>query len=410
MNFKSMNHIAIGLVVAVAAAGIFSSCGKKAEASNRNMVVVFVTGDAHVVKPTGEVAATIGMVVNETDQIKTTTGSVDLQTRAGSAIRIREFTTVTVAGLEGPSGGNTKIQMNHGSLMANVNKASASDNFSVVTPTAVAGVRGTRFSVDVQDGQSPKVKVVDGKVALAPRIAALDNLSQEQIDSNPELKKLSELSATTEVVLADKTEATLNPELEKKVIAVNEVLEEAIAASAPKESEKAEPSAKAEKEAPKAAPAIVFNETQLKQIEKKSSDLNKVVESEKGNLVSTKEAVFTAQEQVDQETLVAVDPKIMEKVAGKEKVDTAALESIKNDRAKREEIVLKKIEEAAAGEDLKSDEAIKNHYDKLEMIILKNGEKISGAVIAQTGDVMVIHSSKGVRRVNKAEIEAQEFL
>src|SRR5512135_3669237 len=116
MNRQTAFKWVTGLLLSLAIAGITVNCGKKGEgAPERAMVVVFVSGDAKIVKAKGgDLPAKVGMIVSESDQIKTTAGSVDLQSRTGSAVRVREFTTITVAKLSGMDGGDTRLKMDHG--------------------------------------------------------------------------------------------------------------------------------------------------------------------------------------------------------------------------------------------------------------------------------------------------------
>lgn len=55
-------------------------------------------------------------------------------------------------------------------LVANVTKKKQSDNFNIVTPTVIAGVRGTRFLVEVIPNSSnlsvTRVSVLDGSVGI----------------------------------------------------------------------------------------------------------------------------------------------------------------------------------------------------------------------------------------------------
>lgn len=378
-----------GLLLIVALIGYTVACSQQTKKSDDTaMVITFVTGDAKIVHTAAstEDAAKIGMVVRESDQIKTTTGTVDLQSRTGSAIRVREFTTITVAKLAGTDQNETRIGMEHGGLLATVNKNTSNEEFNVVTPTAVAGVRGTTFSVDVEDGQRPRVKVVEGKVAMSPRIAALEEFTEEEIASSEELSKLAEIQAAGEIVLEDKTEGTLDEKLEAQVIKVNEALK-----IAKKEEKKIEDIA--------LSPEVTETVQLIKKVEKKEIAL-----------VETKEAEFTPQEEVEHQTLVVVESEVLAGVIDKGENSVESISKLKDIRAEKEEIILQKIEKAASQQKLESEEEIKKHYNKLELITLKSGEKISGAVIAQTGDLMVIHSADGVRRVEKSDVEAQEFL
>ncbi len=386
---RLLNKKITGLLLILAMAGYTVACSQQTKkADEAAMVVTFVTGDAKVVlASTGEEkVATVGMVVKEADQLKTTTGTVDLQTRSGSAIRVREFTSITVAKLAGKGGDETRLSMDHGGLLATVNKNTAQEEFNVVTPTAVAGVRGTTFSVDVEDGQRPRVKVVEGKVAMAPRISALEDYTKEEIASSPELTKLANLQTTAEIVLEDKTEGTLDESVEQQVIKVNEALTIA---------KKENKSMKEVALVPEVADVVKLSDR---------------MEKKEVALVETKEAEFTAQEEVEQQTLVTIESDILAGVLSDGENKASAVAQLKELRTAQEEVILEKIEKAASAQKLDSAEEIKKHYNKLEKISLKNGEEISGAVIAQTGDLMVIHSADGVRRVKKNEVESQEFL
>lgn len=376
-----------GLVLSLALALIAVQCGKKTEetAADRSMVVVFVTGDVRVIHTDtkAEEPLKVGNIVKANDQIKTSRGSVDLQTRTGSAVRIREYSTLTVASLAGASGGETRLSMKQGGILANVKKASASEEFNVVTPTAVAGVRGTKFSVQVAEDGGPRVKVVEGKVAMAPRVAALDNYTKEEIAADPTLTKLAEIEKA-EVILEDKTEGTLDPVLEAQVVEVNQAIE-----TAQKENKKVE--------------EVV--ET------KKVEELVTTVEENKAP-VQKEEVEITLQETVEHESLVIVDPTLLEKVNAstvKEDSNNQVADAIQMDRKAKEERILEIVKKEAEKQVFKTDEEIKEHYQTLETIILQNGEIISGAIIAQTGDVMMIHTTEKVRRVNKKDIKEQRF-
>lgn len=343
-----------------------------------SMVITFTSGEVKVVRDGKDVPAAIGMIVYEKDLIRTENGSVDLQTRTGSAVRVREMTTLTVAKIAGQDGGETRLSMDHGGLLANVKKASANENFNVATPTAIAGVRGTSFSVEVDPfSQTSSVKVLDGKVAMSPRIIALERATPEQIESTPGLKQMAELQKT-EVVLDEKTEGRLNPEIEKKVLAVNE----------------------ATAKAPEGRSEVVRRD-----VEAIVADIKKAGAT---NTVQKKEATITEQDVVERETLVAVKTDVLEKLESG-KGDESALRELKQIRQQKQEEVLKKIEESAKKVDLKDEKEIQQHYNKLELIVLRDGTRITGAVIAQTGDMLVIHTPQGVRRVSKSEVESQEF-
>ncbi|MBI3396484.1 MAG: FecR domain-containing protein [Spirochaetia bacterium] len=380
-------RIATGLVVFMGMAGL-TFCGKPTAEQSKSMVVVYTSGEAKLVRAGQEMPLQVGMIVKEDDTIKTTDhGTVDLQSRSGSAVRISEFTTVTVSKLAGGDSNDTKISMKHGGLLASVKKGSSKENFSVVTPTAIAGVRGTTFRVEVgaDPEVAPRVKVLDGKVAMAPRIAALDNVSKEQIAASPDLQKLASIEKK-EVVLDNQTEGTLDPKVQQQVKAANTAMESAV---------KAEP-AKLEQAAQQAAKA--------------TEELSK---TDSKPAVEKKEAAVTGQDLIDKATLVAVDVEVLDKVLKTGGTTTPAssnlVDELKQKREAKQEQVMKVIQEEASKKKLTSDKEIEQYYNKLETVVLKDGTKHVGAVIAQTGNILMVHTTTGVMQIEKGKVSEIQY-
>lgn len=71
----------------------------------------------------------------------------------GSVMRVMALAVIRV---EQPSSGGLSINVAAGKTFMKVKKGAGNQNFSVTTPTAVAGVRGTSFSVGVKGGKGAK--------------------------------------------------------------------------------------------------------------------------------------------------------------------------------------------------------------------------------------------------------------
>ncbi|MBX7058018.1 MAG: FecR domain-containing protein [Leptospirales bacterium] len=370
MRLKSVAFAGLILSLAVGAAAL--NCGKNdSQTAERSMIIVFASGEAVVVRGQNEMQAKVGMVVNENDTIKTTNGTVDLQTRSGSAVRIKNFTTVTIAKLYGEGSADTRLSMQHGSLMASVKRTSGSENFSVTTPTAIAGVRGTTFTVDAVEGESPRVRVLDGRVAVSPRIAALENLSQDQINGDQNLRNMQQIAQQHEVVVEDNSEATLDPRVNQGVLAANERLESAEAG-----------------QLNTAAPAA-------------NQQLQAALQVQAA--VHVEQAPVSADEMAERATLITVDSEIVGRLASG---DQSAVEDLRRDRDEKQEVVLNQIEQQASQTQLNNEQEIRQHYNRLETLNLKDGTQLTGAVIAQTGAVLVVHTPNGVKRVNTSQVES----
>lgn len=192
---------------------VFNACKKPTESSKAaatkgnspSAVVVFSVGEAKILHADlTEEKAALGASLKTGDKVSTKQKSkVDIQFADGSAIRISENSVIDFDALSINSHGNsdTRLALVSGKVFAKVNKASKEDQFSVVTPTAIAGVRGTSFIVDRSKSDKAVVKVLEGAVAVAPRVVVLEGLSDEEIAKDEDLKKIQQTVASSEIVL-----------------------------------------------------------------------------------------------------------------------------------------------------------------------------------------------------------------
>ena len=353
---------------------------KQITQEKNKLVITFVTGDVKIIRKdeqgkVQEIPAKMGMFVYEEDSIKTENGKVDLQTKTGSAIRVKEMTYLSVKSLSGDAGGETKLEMQNGNMIANIKKATTKEDFKVATPTAIAGVRGTTFAVEVDPFEKTStVKVLEGKVAVKPRVVALEKASKEEIEKNENLQSLKKL-VEKEVVVEENQTAQLDPSIEKKIVKLNEKAE-------------------------KSSIEDVAKSEEIKDLTKNVKETTQVVKTEKSEI--SPELI------VDKETMVTLNQEELKQIEQGQAVDQIFAKK-QEERKLKEEEILKKIEENASKKQLKTEKELKEHYKKLEVITLRNGKKINGTVIAQTENVMVIHTPQGVVRVNKNDVESQEF-
>lgn len=347
---KNTGSMIAGLLFGLAMTGLIFQCGQQTtETVENHLVIVYASGEALVEKAGEEIPARVGLKVESNDVIRTQSGTIDLQSRTGSAIRVREMTTITVAAL---TGSDTDLDVDHGGILANVRRGSSSENFNVTTPTAIAGVRGTVFSVEVDPfSDSSSVRVLEGSVAMNPRVERLENTTEEEISADPELQKLVAIR-DREVIIEQNHEGRFS-----------------------------------------------------------TNDLERVAASEEEESAITVEGFEPANEDIiEMESLVAIDNELLDQLAADDEAAVAsASETIERQRQERQNSVFSRIEEEASEREFGDEEEIREFYQTLERIIMRDGTQLSGAVIAQTGDVLVVHTSEGVVRVNRSEIQSQEF-
>jgi hypothetical protein len=168
------NYKKIGLAL-VLVAGFFVVYAMNLTAlSTRRATVESLKGTVEVQKAgTGKwVPATKGMVLNEGDVVKTKSGSkVVIKLDDGSINQLTSLSTLTIQKLDRSlRGKNTGMDVEVGKSWNKVKKLDVErDKFNVGTPTAVAGVRGTYFSTEVEASTDSTFDVFEGEVAVHQR-------------------------------------------------------------------------------------------------------------------------------------------------------------------------------------------------------------------------------------------------
>jgi hypothetical protein len=158
--------------VTFALAAAIALCAVRAEAAKGAAIKVsFLTGKADVTKKggTGKAALKQGAALAEGDTVETYDGTkIELALADGSKVRLAPGTKVTVS--EGKFASKERkvgIALWVGRLWATVAKSvGAEDAFEVETRNAVAGVRGTAFTVQASADLSAVVRVYAGTVGV----------------------------------------------------------------------------------------------------------------------------------------------------------------------------------------------------------------------------------------------------
>lgn len=109
----------------------------------------------------------LGMDVPFGGLLETQRTTAELMLEPNHAIlRVARHTTVQLEGLSGRRRGRTRLRLEEGSLRSIVESLTGSERFEVSTPSAVVGVRGTDFRIDVDPGVRELVTVFDGEVEV----------------------------------------------------------------------------------------------------------------------------------------------------------------------------------------------------------------------------------------------------
>ncbi|AFM13640.1 FecR family protein [Turneriella parva] len=154
------NLILSTAVVALVAVG----CGdKKDQTSLDSAKFTYVKGDVLVSgKP-----ATLGQTVSKDATIEVKNNSMAvLQFSSSASITLKANSVLSIANLSKNESGKPVIELSQSSGASFSKIAKGQSEFSIKTPTAVAGVRGTSFELTVGNGKTTQIKLLEGKVAV----------------------------------------------------------------------------------------------------------------------------------------------------------------------------------------------------------------------------------------------------
>lgn len=169
----------------------------------------------------------IGDILNQNDIIETgTMSSCDIKI-GDSLIRIKENSKAILAQLLRKDGlENTTLGLDVGKMICKPKKLLKNESFLVKTPTAVAGVRGTNFSVEADAQKTTRIKVFDGKVAVVKRVEAVEEHIDKIIEAAPAVEEKEKVVITAEDV--KKAEKKIEEVMKKEGEATPQAVEKVV--------------------------------------------------------------------------------------------------------------------------------------------------------------------------------------
>lgn len=332
-------------------------------------VILFAVGD---VKSGGKKLKS-GDVVSENDVILTGKKSTcDLQLKeseAGIVVRMKSESVFELKTRVVKDQATASPVIKAGNVLVNVSgKLKTNENFQIVTPTTVAGVRGTKFEVNVLEDGSTTVTVSEGSVATKMRLSEIDDLPTDVQQKSKLVISVNELLDSKEEIL----EAGQKVQIKKKdteLVGKETGLTEGIK------------QINLETKNNQEMVAILDKSLQGKEGNGALPNVNPELKVEKisNNDLQTKLKEFNE--------LIAIEK---QKLASEESTTLA----LKEREEKNQEILSKRIEEITG--------------KKFETLILKSGKKVRGSVF-QEGDTYYVITTSGQETYKEDEVEGMEL-
>lgn len=186
MKRTMINQLSVMGFVAIFAM-FFTACQKDSKESvtnvtdksqqESNVVVAFVKGDVVVIRESGQVKPNLGDVLTSKDTIVTgQNGSVEILVGEDGVLKLNKNTSLSVSQAFAANDGSraTEVNMQYGKLVTVLRKERKTESFSVVTPTSIAGVRGTIFLTNVENPSAKGGNVACGSGNCVVKYTVLD--------------------------------------------------------------------------------------------------------------------------------------------------------------------------------------------------------------------------------------------
>lgn len=179
-----MKKLSIVFVCALAA---LAYCGKKTEQAPKQTTlkaaVTFIKGSVELERSGAREDATVGAILQPTDVVITgVDSSAEMMMKGFGIVKIGADSRIRVISLvEGEAGSNAEIKLERGDLASFIKRKQQADNYSVVTPTAIAGVRGTSFLTAVERLPEGSQKTPNVKLAVLEGAVAVQMPGQEEV-------------------------------------------------------------------------------------------------------------------------------------------------------------------------------------------------------------------------------------
>jgi len=179
--------------------------------------VTMVCGDVKVANM-GEISdVEIGYNLKEGDVIQTAPDSeCEVQVANKGLIKIAEKSSVSFSEMVLASQKTEReIFVISGGIKSAFKKLSNNETFKVKTDTAIAAVRGTKFSVGVDEKGKTKLIVSEGKVIFVPRVTSLEEI-KESVKDEEVKAAISEIELKGGIVVEEGKKSEITPEMKSK--------------------------------------------------------------------------------------------------------------------------------------------------------------------------------------------------
>jgi len=176
-----------------------------------NACIIFSSGDVKISRSGAETGVLPGNPIKEGDRISTGERSLlVIQITDRDIVRVTSNSVLEIRSIM--NGNDVKLFLERGEVISKVSHLEKNESYMVQTPTVIAGVRGTEFSVSASAAEE-RVAVLKGNVAVNP-IADEKKLPQTETvaagGNTVIIKKISDVPALVTVAISKEEQLNIS--------------------------------------------------------------------------------------------------------------------------------------------------------------------------------------------------------
>lgn len=369
--------------------------------AGRALLVLYAGDDASVFRGERRLDGYAGLALFPGDRIESGARAVDLQGATGVTVRLRPRSALLIpADIER----DYVLVLLRGSALIDYDNPGDGPRLQIRSAGSRVSVDGTTFVVELDEsGNVATVRVYEGEVTVAPDAPNLERFTDAEIEASPELKKIVEALDSSSVQVGAGEQGALSAESLERAREADRIIQEARALA-----ESAGPAVSPEGERAALMQAIAEKEAELAKLAEQLSAAPAPVVSA---------APPSPQEQAERKLLIQIDERAFEKALGAAAEAAASgaptpadqQAAVRAGYETRLNVAVEELEKSLETVRIQTTQELLRQYRILEVVSLYGGQKKAGSVVAQAGDLLILHAPDGVFRIRTEQIEYVEY-
>lgn len=358
---------------------------------DRGYVLVLYAPEDAVVTRNGKQLSTVGgMALYPGDTVESRGTPVELQARDGVALRLRPYSILYIP----PDANESRtLILRQGGVLADYDSEKGDPPFRIKAAGAEFDVDGTTFIVEIDaDKGTAKLRVLEGRVKMRPDVEALEEARKEAAKNPDDPEARAALIAAEEAINGAEIQVGENEaaEFDEADQRRTKDLNDAVQNIRNAQETGADSGA--------AAASLTSAAEQLKKAPK----------------AETQKFEPDPREVGERRLIISVDDSTFDRALAEQRGGKPASADTRNKVGQAYEEGLDRaagdLEKELADPSIRTREDLLKRYEILEIVVFRNGDEKAGSIVAQAGDILILHALDGVFRVKREEIEHVDFL